>query len=256
MDNNLYNEYASYYAAITNDRDIEGQLNCILDTFDPQYPCESVLELFAGQAWHSIFAQKRNINAWAADASMGMKGLAISDGFQKTEQYIVGALPSSILDTNDLPKFDLVLCLYHGLSNLTRPQVYELLDNLKLLIKPHGKVVIELHNIHYAMRYVAEPLIKFFEVTGRAGEIITYAWPGGKIVWSPESHTAEVPITCIVRDGKKVQKLDFTSIDHLYSAEDISFMANLLGYVVRVRSNDYNWQKQFDNSVVLELTLR
>ncbi len=127
MLNNLYKEFAAYYATITNDRDFKGQIKCILDTYDAESPCNTLLELFAGQSVHSIEAMRQGTDSWAVDSSTEMKELAIANGFNNAGQYVVGNLPEAILDFAAAPKFDCVLGLFNGICNLTTEGLFDLL---------------------------------------------------------------------------------------------------------------------------------
>ncbi|KIO76591.1 hypothetical protein TH53_14210 [Pedobacter lusitanus] len=199
MRNKLYKEFASSYAAVTNNRDFKAQLELLLNTYQPEQPCQSFIELFAGQSYHSIAAiQKGTMDVWAVDSSLEMKQLAVAEGFLNPEQYIVGDLPGSI--AAHPVKFDCVACLYSGLSTLPMQAVYELLQNIRPLLSNKGKVFIELHDIFYTMEYVV--------------------------------------------------------IDHIYSAEEISFLANLLNYEIKELTKDPVWANNFPGGIVLELSLK
>jgi hypothetical protein len=252
MINNLYGKYADYYAAVTADRDFTSQLDCILNSYNPGKPKRTLLELFAGQSLHSIEAVRRDMDSWAIDSSPEMKDRAIFEGFKKVDQYIVGELPDIILEFTDHPKFDCVLCLYHGLSNLTQDQVYLLLRNITQIMNTGGKIFIELHDISEIMSYVANPVVAFSEVYTREGLRLKYAWPGGKISWNAYTYTATVPIQLIIESDEHTEKIELMTEDRIYSTEDIAFIGNLLGYRTRILYGE-NWKSAFGNSIILEL---
>lgn len=257
MTNKLYKKYASSYTAATNNRDFKKQLELILNTYQPDNPCQSFIELFAGQSLHSIEALKKDgIDVWAADSSQEMKELAISQGFLKHDQYIVGYLPESILNNTGNVKFDCVACLYSAFSAISMQQVFELLYHLKSLLSDKGKIFIELHDVFYTMEYIANPVVQYQEVQNSEGQLVQYAWPSGKIKWDHYSHTAEVPITFNIQSADHTETVEFISIDHVYSAEEIIFIANLLDYESKVLSTDPVWAASFPGGIVLELSLR
>jgi hypothetical protein len=259
MKNKLYKEFASYYVAATNDRDFKNQLELILDTYDAENPCRSILELFAGQSLHSIEATKNpDMDVWAIDSSSEMKQIALAAGFNNPDKYIVGDLPEAILDCVDQVKFDCITCLYHGLSNLTKTAVFDLLNNCKKILNSNGKLFIELHDIFYMMQYIANPQIHYTEVENAKGEQIKYAWPSDKIEWDPYTFTAKVPVKFLVQSPQRqrVDTIEFTSTDHLYSTEDIVFLANLLGYNCRIMTTHPSWGKYFEKEIILELSIK
>jgi len=257
MKNKLYKEFASYYVAATNDRDFKSQLELILNTYNAENPCKSILELFAGQSLHSIEALKNpDMDVWAIDSSSEMKQIALTEGFKNPSQYIVGDLPEAILNCAEQVKFDCITCLYHGLSNLTKTAVFELLNNCKQILNSNGKIFIELHDIFYIMQYIATPQIHYTEVQNAKGEQIKYAWPSDKIEWDPYSFTAKVPVKFLIQSSQRTDTIEFISTDHIYSTEDIVFLANLVGYNCRIMTTHPSWEKHFEKSIILELSLR
>lgn len=256
MENKLYKEFASYYAAMSNHRNFTGQLDFILASYPPESPCRSLLELFAGQSLHSIAALKKgDINVWAIDGSPEMKALAISNGFKNPDQYIVGDLPEAILEVNRI-KFDCVTCLYHGLSNLTPQKLYEALSNIKKVLNPNGKIFLEIHNIYMIMGYLNSPVIHYEEIQDFPGETVRYAWPSGPIRWNPLNFNAEVPIKLIIQSSKGIETIEFISDDRIYSAEEIAFIGELHGYHTKILNHEVPGRVNFGNSVVLELSLK
>lgn len=258
MNNKLYKEFAGYYAAMSNHRDFKGQLNCILDLYGPDSPCRSILELFAGQSFHSIEAlNKGGIDVWAIDGSPEMKTLALRSGFKKAEQYIIGNLPETILTCAGKSKFDCVLCLYHGLSNMTMKGVYEALSHLKNLLNKNGRLFLEIHNIEMMMEYLTSPIVQIKELrTSESTDLVVkYAWPSAKISWNPFDYNAVVPIKLILESSTDTETIEFTSQDRIFSTEDIMFIAELLGYNSRILTDEIPGRVYFGNSVILELSI-
>ncbi|MCX2486789.1 hypothetical protein [Pedobacter sp. MR2016-24] len=254
MANKLYDEYAEYYAAITDDRDFEKQLDCILSLYEG-VKCENLLELFAGQAKHSIAALKRYINVWAIDSSKNMKRIALKKGFIKEDQYLIGYLPECMLNINSEVKFDCILCLYNGLSNLNIESVYNLLTNAKDRLSGKGRIIIEMHNIEGIMRYVAEPQINSVDLINERNEQIIYEWPSDKVIWDPYSFKANVPVKVRV-DSNGIQSIyDLSTIDYIYGLDEIAFLGKLIGLKSRILSEDENWSNIYQNSVILEMSL-
>lgn len=249
--NKLYKEFAEYYAAMTNDRDFKGQLECILNEYKPESPCQNFIELFAGQSLHSIEALKKGIDAWAIDSSMEMKYLALKEGFTNSNQYIVGDLPDSILNCLD-KKFDCIICLCYSISCLNKNSLLIMLKNIKKILSPKGKVFIEIHDINNIMEYVANTNVQFIELDGKK---IKFAWPSGKIKWDHYSYRAEVPIQLILQSTDGSETINFTSQEHIYSTEDIVFLASLLGYNYKLMSDEAHWGVNFQNSIILELSI-
>lgn len=257
MKNKLYKEFAGYYARATSNRDFKHQLELILNTYDRENPCSTFIELFAGQAVHSIEAiKKTGIEVWAIDSSPEMKELAIAEGFKNPDQYIVGDLPESIVNQTSNVKFDCVACLYSSFSALPMQAVFELLQNIKQKLSSRGKIFIELHDIADTMAYIANPVIGYREVPVIKDEVIKFAWPSDKIKWDPFSHTAEVPVQFIIQSPELSETIDFTSTDHIYSAEEIIFMANLLDFDYQILTTNQLWLEVFDRGIVLELSLK
>ncbi|MBB6501035.1 hypothetical protein [Pedobacter cryoconitis] len=257
MNNRLYREFAPYYAAASGDRDFKNQLASILSTYTPESPCNSFLELFAGQAVHSLEAQEnQDLDVWALDSSREMKQLAIKNGFKNPNQYILGNLPESILKLSEKTKFDCITCLYNGLSNLTTREVYELLSNSQQLLNTHGKIFIEMHDVAYIMEYITDPQIHFTETQTTEGESFKYAWPSGKIKWDNYSYTAKVPVQFLIPTSKRTDTIEFTSIERIYSVDEVRFMAGLLDYNCRILTEDPLWQINFAGEIILELSLK
>lgn len=258
MNNKLYQEFASYYAAMSNQRDFKGQMDCILDLYAPEEPCRSMLELFSGQSFHSIEALgKGNIDVWAIDSSPEMKELALRAGFQKAEQYIVGNLPEALLASTDQVKFDCILCLYHGLSNMTMKGVYEALGYLKNLLNKKGKLFIEVHNIEMIMEYLTSPTSRMEELqtSGNTDIVVKYAWPSAKVIWNPLDYNAIVPIKLTLESSTGIENIEFISQERIFSAENVMFIADLLGYNSRILTDEVPGRIHFGNSVILELSI-
>lgn len=252
--NKLYKEFAEYYAVMTNDRDFKGQLECILKEYKLESPCQNLIELFAGQSLHSIEALKKGIDAWAIDSSMEMKYLALKGGFTNPDQYIVGDLPDAILNCID-KKFDCVICLCYSISCLNKTSLLMMLKNIKKILSPKGKVFIEIHDINNIMEYVANTNVQFIEIKELDGGKVKFAWPSGKIKWDHYSYNAEVPIQLIVQSINGTETIDFTSQEYIYSTEDIAFLASLLGYNYKLMNYEAHWKVNFQDSIILELSL-
>lgn len=256
MKNKLYKEFASYYADVTNDRDFKSQLEVILATYEPGKPCKSILELFAGQSLHSIEAQKKDdIDIWAIDSSMEMKRLALAEGFQNPEKYIVADLPEAILSIEEM-KFDCITCLYNGLSNLTMEEVFILLKNCKDKLNDNGKIFIELHDIFLMTEYLSNQQIHYTPIENSRGGLIKYAWPSGKIRWDRYTYRAEVPVQFLIQTSQRTDTIEFTSYDTIYSAEHIVFLASLLGLESMIYTEHPAWATLYPNSVILQLSIR
>jgi len=259
MKNKLYKEFASYYADVTNDRDFKNQLELILNTYAPGNPCRSFLELFAGQSLHSVEALKKaGIDVWAIDSSTEMKKIAIAEGFQNHAQYIVGDLPEAILASPEHIKFDCITCLYNGLSILDIGNVFQLLKNCRQKLNDNGKLFVEMHDIFLITEYLSNPQINYTEVTNAKGEQIKYAWPSGKIKWTPYNYRAEVPVQFLIQSpsSQRTDTIEFTSYDHIYSTEHIIFLASLIGFEARILTEDPSWTEFFGGSIILELSIR
>ena len=256
MENNLYAGFASYYATMSNDRNFSGQLEFILNSYEEDHPCRSLLELFAGQSLHGIAAQeKEGIDVWAVDSSSEMKRLALEHGFKEADQYIVGNLPEAILHCDQEVQFDCITCLYHGLSNLNIRSVYELLYYSKNLLSKNGKVFLEIHNIQGIMEYLSAPSVQTITDQAANGDLMEYAWPSGKIRWNPYNYKAEVPIKLIISEANGSQQTtELLSEDYIYSAEEIIFLAGLLGYESKILAAETGGRESFGNSVVIELS--
>jgi hypothetical protein len=257
MKNKLYKEFASYYADVTNDRDFKAQLELILSTFESGNPCISFLELFAGQSLHSIEALKKpDIDVWAIDSSSEMKQIALAEGFKNPAQYIVGDLPEAILSCPDNIKFDCITCLYNGLSILNIENVFQLLKNCRQKLSDHGKMFVEMHDIFLITEYLSNPQIRYTEVTNSRGELIKYAWPSGKIKWSPYNYRAEVPVQFLIQSSQRTDTIEFTSYDHIYSTEHIIFLAGLIGFEAKILTETQSWAEFFGGSIILELSIK
>lgn len=257
MKNTLYNEFSNFYAAMSNDRDFGGQLDYLLNTFSNNHPCRSLLELFAGQSLHGIAAQKKGtINVWAADSSAEMKELALINGFKDPNQYLVGHLPGVITKFNPINKIDCILCLYHGLSNLKIESVHQLFKSLKKVLNKKGKIFVEIHNISKLMEYVEAPHVHKELLQMDANSTIQYAWPSEKIKWSPYSFSAIVPIKVYLSSAAGTKALELFSQDRIYSAEDIQFIAGLLGYKSKILTDEMTDRTPFGHSIILELSFK
>lgn len=252
----LYKKFAEYYVAINNSRDYKTELDCILKSYDPEYPCGSFIELFAGQASHSIAAfRKGNMDVWAIDSSSDMKRIAVSQGFKNPDHYIIGDLPGEILNIPSIVKFDCVACLCYGLSNLNVTDMFYTLNHVKMLLNKKGKFFIEIHNIAEVLTYINSPIVNFEEFKDSGGKMINYAWPGGKIIWNAHSYQAEVPITLLIPTDDGIEKVEVVSKEHIYSTDYILFIANLLGYSGKILSQEPLWNETFRDSIMLELTI-
>ncbi|PWG80222.1 class I SAM-dependent methyltransferase [Pararcticibacter amylolyticus] len=254
MEHTIYRDSAYYYSQITNDRDFSAQVDFLLKQFPPEHPCSSLLELFAGQALHAIEAQKWGIDAWAIDNSKEMKPLAIEGGFSEPAQYILGDLPGAISECRGKTMFDCILCLYHGFSNLSMHDAYNLIINLKSILNPGGRIFVETQNVALLMDRLSAPGIRMEELDNSGDEVIKYAWPGGPIRWDPYSFTADVPVQLIISSSGSTRIREFISQEHMYSAENLLFLASLLGLEGRVLTDSSPGRNSFPGSVLLELS--
>lgn len=258
MDNKLYESFAGYYAVMSNhQRNFKGQLDCLLDLYEENTPCNSLLELFAGQAMHSIEAfKKENIREIAAiDGSADMKVLATSLGFTHPADYITGMLPEALSTFTGVKRFDCILCLFHGISNLPMMGASVLFRKLSRLLTPHGRVFLEVHNIRMMMEYLSRNELHYSEVSISAEEHIEYAWPGGKIEWSPYDYNAIVPIDLNIHKAGETETVTLISRERIYSSEQILFLAALHGFNARILSGDIPGIHHFGHSVMIELSL-
>lgn len=255
MLNNLYKEFAAYYATITNDRDFKAQMQCILDTYNEASPCTAMLELFAGQSAHSIEAMRRGIEVWAVDSSTEMKDLALANGFNHADHYVVGNLPEAVSEFAAAPRFDCVLALFNGICNLTTGGLFDLLMALKEVLNARGKAFVEFQDLFYMMEYVGNAGVQYQDIIHTNGDLIKYAWPADKIKWNPYSFTAEVPVKMMIQSWRGTQLKEFTSTDHIHSAEVVLFLASLAGFKGRILTEEEPWKSCFEFSVVLELSL-
>ncbi|WP_367867748.1 class I SAM-dependent methyltransferase [Pedobacter sp. WC2423] len=256
MNDKLYKEFASYYADVTNDRDFKSQLEVILATYEPDKPCKSLLELFAGQSLHSIEAQKQHgIDVWAIDSSMDMKRLAIAEGFQNPKKYIVADLPDAMLSIDET-KFDCITCLYNGLSNLNMEDVFMLLKNCKDKLTDNGKMFVEMHDIFLMTEYLSNQQVHYTEIENSKGELIKYAWPSGKIRWDRYTYRAEIPVQFLIQTPQRTDTIEFTHYDNMYCAEHIVFLANLVGLESMIYTEHPAWANLYPNSVILQLSIR
>lgn len=258
MDNKLYESFAGYYAAMSNhQRNFKNQLDCLLNLYDEQSPCTSLLELFAGPAMHSIEAlQKESIlGVTAIDGSIDMKILATAQGFTNPDNYLTGMLPEALNTFTGVKKFDCILCLFHGISNLPLMGVSLLFRKLGKLLTPHGRIFLEVHNIRMIMEYLAKNELYYSELDISAEEQIKYAWPGGKIEWSPYDYNAIVPIDLNIHKAGETETVTLISRERIYSAEQVLFVAALHGFNARILSGDTPGIKSFGHSVMIELSL-
>ncbi|WP_158797427.1 class I SAM-dependent methyltransferase [Pedobacter sp. L105] len=256
MIDKLYKEFAEYYAKIASDRNYKDHLDIILESYEPEHQCHTLLELFAGQALHSINASKRNsIDVWAIDSSAELRQVALVNGFKNQGQYLVGHLPEAILDYVGKVKFDCIICLSLSIAHLNKKSVYELLYNIKEVLNEKGKVFIEVDDIRAIMEYLQSGApISYYEVQDTNGDHIKYAWPSNKMKFNHYSHTAEVPVKVIIESTTGTESMEFISEENMYGADDILFIADLLGYNGRILSKEDQWAKAFENTVVIELS--
>lgn len=252
MRNDLYKEFADYYAAVL-ERDFKGQMELLLGEFTAAHPCRNMLELFAGQSLHSISADEFAVlDNWAVDSSAEMKALAIGNGFKRAEQYLVGNLPEALSPLKHKMRFDCIFALFNGVCNLEVKALYELLSQMKILLNTYGKIFLEFHDLYYIMKYMEDPRIDYQEVKDKHGNLLKFAWPSDTIKWNSYSFTAEVPVRIMTDE----QSIDFYSIDHLHSTELILFLAGLVGLQGRILTEEERWKATFPCMIVLELSHR
>jgi len=257
----LYKQFASYYAGVTSDRNYKGHIALILDSFEPERPCLTFMELFAGQALHGLEAAKnKDIDLWALDSSAQMKDIAIMEGFEKPNQYIVGALPEAILECAGKVIFDGMIALSCSITYLDKAALYQLLKNTKETLRKKGKIFIETYDNISFMGEVEQSIAHtgtyswFPDIQTPNGEIVRLAWPSEKIRWNANSYSIEIPVKLYIVSEKGTETVEFISKQHIHSAEDIIFVGNLLGYSSKILSADAQWKTTFDNNVVIELT--
>ncbi|MGY0036540.1 hypothetical protein [Pedobacter sp. NJ-S-72] len=65
-----------------------------------------------------------------------------------------------------------------------------------------------------------------------------------------------MPVKFLIQGAQRTDTIEFTSTDHIYSAEDIVFLAYLLGYNSRIMTTHPGWEEHFEKAIILELSLK
>jgi SAM-dependent methyltransferase len=255
----LYNDFAHYYEAICEDRDFTAQMDLVLNNLEPAADRRSLLELFAGPAYHGIAAQQlADIDVWAVDASAEMRSIAGKRGFRDLDQYVVGNLPAAVNQIPEEVSFNCVLCLRYSLGYLDRRQVYELLRILAARLKPKGRIYIEAHDISFIVANMQGTSIHCRFAETDDGQKLRCTWPSGDIAWKPTDFQADMTVLVEVGEEDKRQEFKFSSVENIYSCNEIVFIASLIGLKSRIVQEDPArrnlWESIFANSIIIELT--
>ncbi len=221
-----YKRHPDIYDAINTDRNFEEQLDFIGSVIKKK---ESVnfLELFAGPAYHCICAeQKFNWNTYAVDFSGPMKDIAISQGFKKPEQFIVGALPDALNSDVFKEKLDCIYIPRYSIGYISRTEVLSLFNKLKKLMHEDCYMLLEMHDIAMITQDLSNLHIKERTAILEDGRKVTCTWPDGAISWESDKYMASMPVK--IEIDEKVHR--FVSKECIYSAEEIYFLAGLAGF--------------------------
>lgn len=229
MIDSLYTKYADYYYEIAKDRNFSKECEFINTIVNKKNKIK-ILELFAGPAYHSIeFKNNFKGITWAIDSSNEMRKLALKYGFEKSNQYIIDALPSAIENINC--KFDCIICMRYSLGYLDREELFILLKKLKQKLSKGGKIFFELHKIDNVVSNLNNISIQKRTIVMKTGESVECFWPYDEINWSADDFEAKMNVKIKVSKEKNTLfEKTFQSLEIIYSVEEIKFISSILKY--------------------------
>ncbi|MFA0964041.1 class I SAM-dependent methyltransferase [Roseivirga sp. BDSF3-8] len=259
MIQDFYQQYSRYYDVIANDRDFSAQTRLIRNRLNTNEGQKKVLELFAGPAYHGIeFQSGHNDYVAAIESSPHMKHLAEDKGFGSPGEYYIGSIPTDLKQFSE-NTFDCILGLRYSIGYLSRENLYEMLRQCKRLIKASGKVFLEVHDISAITGNLTNDSIRDRKKTTDSDEEINCIWPDGAIQWDNLDYKASMNVSLTIeREQEKVEK-SFVSIENIYCAKEVIFLANLIGFssaLPQFEGNDKQvWFNEFKSSIIIELFL-
>lgn len=245
----FYTDLATQYAWISKDRDFGAQI----DAISQNHEIKTSLELFAGPAEHSIcLKDNMKVEAWALDASLQMKDVAVSQGFTDSDKYIVEKLPNiPMLDA----KFDLILLLRYSIGYLSIEQLYLLAKNLSKILNDDGRIFIELHDLGYCLNNFSELKIKERVVLCPDGSKVNVAWPSGPLRWDDNSWTVQMPLRIIQtdKDERIIHDLELVSTERIYAFDEIKQAFGF--YDLKCELSKFDRSNLFHGSRLIEVQL-
>lgn len=257
MSNILYDNLAEIYDKIADDRSFKAECEDILSIYQKfnKKRANSVLELFAGPAYHSeVFQNEYGIKSIAIDGSEQMKELACYKHNIDHQNYIVGMLPHILTDTvvKLNSSYDIVLLMRYSLGLIDYENVERLLMQLTSLLSPNGIVLIELHNLNLLFNHFNGLKIKERKkYLPETKQSISCIWPSGPLTWNTEQLQVFMPIQIELTEengNKEVFKTE--SIEYVYTTSEIDRIIKNMPLSRKTISS--NLSKESINLIVLQ----
>jgi SAM-dependent methyltransferase len=227
----LFDREPHLYDRLASDRDFAAEVLAIrrmsrsASNFE-EIQQETILELFAGPAWHAArWKHQFRAKVLAVDSSPGMKDLAVSRGRLNFDEYIVGRLPGVLASrcSNVTPDgFDIALILRYSCGYLSNAELTELLSILSRLIKIGGRIVLELHDPRMLASDLGRLPIRIRTFAMEDGSRLSCKWPSGAIRWLRPYNRVEMPVTIEHTSSTgSVRRLNYVSREYIYRFADI-----------------------------------
>jgi hypothetical protein len=252
MNNILYHKLAREYSIIANDRDFKLECETLMSTYEKicNKSLNSVLELFAGPAFHAQEFEKYNIFCNAIDNSIKMKEIAVKNGF-KDKSYIIGTIPTILNKINR--KFDMVIVPRYSIGFVSHSKLPIFFKYLKNLLNPKGIVFIESQNIKLITGELNKLKIKdrsaFYN-----NEKIVCKWPCGSLNWSAYEWKVKMPVTIEIYEhfqtntnNPKIYKT--FSYENIFQPNDFKRAINKKDF--KIINSPQNLKKVFNQSKLI-----
>ena len=128
---------------------------------------------------------------------------------------------------------------------------------MKQCLSKNGIIVVELHDISTILGNGEKLDIKVRRVEKKNGDYILCKWPSEPINWSSNDFIANMKVLVDIFNSKGEKKFgkSFNSIEKIYSYEEISFIAEMVG-LITIRTNflgeiNEKIEKEFDCSKLI-----
>lgn len=227
----FYEADASLYARICNDRDFEAQARFLARQIVQTEQGGRFLELFAGPAYHSIWLERsHSITCVAIDSSSEMKREATGSNGLNPERFIIGRLPLLPALGELGGMVDGASILRYSIGYLEPLEVLQLLRGLTRVLRPGGRLVLELHDLDLVRSDFRRLDIRERVARDPDGKGLRCIWPAGPLRWQADDWVVAMDVIVQLLDGMTVVgERVFQSVERIYAKAEILTLARISG---------------------------
>lgn len=227
----LYEDAAAIYALVSDDRDFATQARFLAEHVARQPNGGRLLELCAGPARHAIELERRHgYVCHAVDASATMRSIATGPGGLDPARYHVLRLPRLPAPERLAGDFHAATVLRYSLGYLAPAEVVGLLEGLRGLLRPAGRLLIELHDLALVRNDFRGLEIRDRTVTVADGARVRCVWPAGPLRWRADDWIVEMDVAVEVEHPEGARDAyRWVSVERIYGRAEVAALAGIAG---------------------------